>query len=230
MTPEYQIVGCSFAIGDRMVSLDMWGLVIASPQAIYLVSGIDPSKLRKFHFEGFFIAAVGEFLRIRHSRLAFNYDELPESTRDHPDWPLTDGVGWIFIKRRAVEHIEYNRWGTYDLYCGNQVYKLGLNMFRHARAFKYLHDTGWNALIDPSLTMPAWRQVSIILFLVVGFIGGGAIGLARGGNWLNGRGAAIEYAAIGSIIGLLVALPIYVLSWFQVRRARRLRNASRMIH
>jgi hypothetical protein len=211
---EYTIVGRSFYLSrlGRGVpsSGDYHGSIVASRDAFFLRIDSRPTSLK----HGVATAIVAKALETVSGGLPdvyeCDYAQLPSAIVEHPDWPVPRQKGKVIvIPRDSIDRVESDFWGTYDLVCGETIYCLGLNFIGRSKALGALKELGWDQKIDPSKTSSLFVQLALLVGLTLGFLGGGLVGILAGAPW-SGPGAVIEYAAIGTMVGLAIGCAIWV--------------------
>jgi hypothetical protein len=221
---QYKLIGNSFNLGGRL-RLDYHGPIIASPDAFFLVIGARPGQVLASNFGAVGLLAyksIGSFLKAQHDVLEFKYEDLPSEVTGHPDWPIKGGPEHVIVvPRNVIDRIRYSFFATYDLVCGERSYCIALNLLTRRSTMAALREMGWNEKLDAGGSLPVMQQLAPFWGLAVGAVIGAGIKLAMGAPLLAGRGAAIEFAAIGAGAGLVAGTAFYL--WAQ-RKAMRGEN------
>jgi hypothetical protein len=212
--PKFKVIGNTFQIGPGLNMGDFRGPVVASRDAFYLCVLTRPGEHLAGHFGGLvgilLYKGIGALFKRRPHELEFKIETLPPEITDDPEWPVKKHVGTVIVvPREIINRIQYGFWTSYDLVCGKRTYLIGLKFFTRSRVLASLNEMGWDEKLDRSNYRSAIRQLAPFWGLLCGAAFSFGIGLVLGKPPFAGRGAAIEYGAIGAMIGMAIGAAIY---------------------
>ena len=128
---------------------DYVGPVVASRDALFLKPHV---KTLALNLGTAFGGIVGAFAAAATSRpfanstdpLVGDVSALPDSVRDHADWPLKESEGKILvIPKQSVTSIRYPWYGALDLKCGERKISIVPVFFLRLSVLKKLRRLGW---------------------------------------------------------------------------------------
>jgi len=209
--PKYKVIARSFRFGRNVHEGDYYGPVIASRDAFFLVIDQTPAEAYLGAVGGLVGAliamAVSGGVNKQHDVLQFDYRELPRRITEHPDWPIRRKKGpVVVVPRQAVDRIRYAYFGTYDLECGDRVYRIGLKFFGRSAVMKFLNGAGWDAKLAAERT-PLAIQLAPLLGIFAGCGLGAITGIALGVP-MDGLFCTPMVIGIGACIGLVAGAVI----------------------
>jgi hypothetical protein len=129
----------------RIGTTRWWGDVIFSADSIYIFQS-QPARLRSF---GAIFEALADRLLPRHE-LSTPPTQIPDSVRNHPDWPARDSsVPVLIIPRDSVEFLHHQR-RTLELrfiFCGVEI-AIPHGRFGGRSFYNFLAASGWPMIWD----------------------------------------------------------------------------------
>lgn len=138
---QYQEIAHRFTVG-RLRSYV--GRVIASPEAFFLVVPKDDprrSGMLLLFSEKLSHAVGGIFGKVA---CEMPLASLPDEIHDHPDWPLWEREGIVFVlPKTAVTSLRWPWWGEFELKTPEQRFTIGVSYFHQRQFRRYLRTVGW---------------------------------------------------------------------------------------
>lgn len=139
--PAYKKIADRFTVGRMRSHV---GHVIASPDALFLVVlKNDPRK-------GAFLVLLSERFSQVIGKLfgqvacEMPLTDLPDEILDHPEWPLWEREGTVFIlPKAAVTSIRWPWLGELEVKTAEKRFNLGVSFFDRREHCRYLRATGW---------------------------------------------------------------------------------------